>query len=52
LSKSGSAKTRAEDNFSLISAELCSVLAPQWNFPFFMHLVIGATIQLKFLTNH
>jgi len=49
LLKSGSAKTRTKDNFSLIDAKLCSTSVPQWNFPFFMHSVIGAMIQLKFL---
>jgi len=28
LSKTGNAKTRAEDNFFLISAKLCSVSVP------------------------
>jgi len=28
LSKSGSIKTRAEDNFSLIRVKLCSTLVP------------------------
>jgi hypothetical protein len=52
LLKSGSARTGAEDSFSLISMKLCSAFVPQWNFPFFMHSVIGATIRLKFLTNY
>ena len=47
LSKLGNAKTGAVLNFSLIKAKLFSASFPHKNLPFFIHLVIKATMLLK-----
>ena len=52
FSNLGSARIGAIDNFSLIEEKLCSASSSQWNFIFFIHSIMGATMLQKFMTNN